>query len=165
MTDAVAHHVWATLQLLDALDRLDDEQLATNVPGTYGSILDTVRHLVGSDAGYLNVLTDGRVPRLDDEALDVAGLRQVMQRKGGAWTELLAADVEPGRMTVRHRPDGSSTRAPASIRLAQAIHHGTDHRSQVCTALTSLGIEPPAIDVWDWARANGRIEDVPAASS
>ena len=37
------------------------------------------------------------------------------------------------------------------IRLAQAIHHGTDHRSQVCTALTTLGIEPPAIDVWDYA--------------
>ena len=24
--------------------------------------------------------------------------------------------------------------------LAQALHHGTDHRSQICTALTSLGI-------------------------
>jgi uncharacterized damage-inducible protein DinB len=164
MTDAVAHHVWATLRLLDALAELDGEQLATTVPGTYGSMLDTVRHLVGSDTGYLNVLTDGRVPRLDDEALDVKGLREVMQRNGAAWTELLASDPDPGRMTIRRRPDGSSTRAPASIRLAQAIHHGTDHRSQVCTALTALGIEPPGIDVWDYARANGRVEDLPASS-
>lgn len=32
---------------------------------------------------------------------------------------------------------------------AQALHHGTDHRSQICTALTTLGVEPLLIDVWD----------------
>ena len=37
------------------------------------------------------------------------------------------------------------------IRLAQALHHGTDHRSQICTALTTLGVEPPEIDVWAFA--------------
>jgi uncharacterized damage-inducible protein DinB len=52
---------------------------------------------------------------------------------------------------IRRRDDGSESHATAGIRLAQAIHHGTDHRSQVCTALTTLGIEPPAIDVWDYA--------------
>jgi uncharacterized damage-inducible protein DinB len=45
------------------------------------------------------------------------------------------------------------------VRLAQALHHGTDHRSQICTALTSLGVEPPAIDVWDYGLANGRVTD------
>ena len=34
------------------------EQVATGVPGTYGSILDTARHLVGSDAWYLFAITD-----------------------------------------------------------------------------------------------------------
>jgi len=42
------------------------------------------------------------------------------------------------------------------MRLAQAIHHGTDHRSQTCTALTTLGIEPPEIDVWAFGREDGR---------
>ena len=36
------------------------------------------------------------------------------------------------------------------------IQHGTDHRSQVCTALTSLGVEPPEIDLWDYGEATGR---------
>jgi len=48
------------------------------------------------------------------------------------------------------------------IRLAQVIHHGTDHRSQVCTALTALGIEPPEIGVWEFGDAVGRAAEVPA---
>jgi uncharacterized damage-inducible protein DinB len=47
------------------------------------------------------------------------------------------------------------------IRLAQVVHHGTDHRSQICTALTTLGIEPPLIDVWDYGEAVGRTNEVP----
>jgi uncharacterized damage-inducible protein DinB len=37
LVDAFDHHVWATLQLIDACSELSPEQLATTVPGTYGS--------------------------------------------------------------------------------------------------------------------------------
>ena len=60
----------------------------------------------------------------------------------------------------RHRDDGSEAHAPAGIRLAQVLHHGTDHRSHVCTGLTLLSVEPPAIDVWDYALEVGRFREV-----
>lgn len=41
------------------------------------------------------------------------------------------------------------------------LHHGTDHRSQICTALTTLGIEPPEMDVWAFGAARGRVSEVP----
>jgi len=44
--EAFAHHVWATLRLIDGCE-LSPEQLEAAVPGTYGSILETMRHLVG----------------------------------------------------------------------------------------------------------------------
>lgn len=47
LTDAFAPHVWATLRLIDTCLALSPEQLETGVPGTSGSILDTMRHLVG----------------------------------------------------------------------------------------------------------------------
>ena len=50
------------------------------------------------------------------------------------------------------------------LRLAQVVHHGTDHRSQVCTALTSFGITPPEIDLWAYGEATGRTRDVDLAS-
>ena len=50
LEDAFAHHVWATEQLIDACLALSSEQLASEVTGTYGSILSTMRHLVGADS-------------------------------------------------------------------------------------------------------------------
>jgi uncharacterized damage-inducible protein DinB len=46
--------------------------------------------------------------------------------------------------------DGYERRAPVAFRLAGTLEHGADHRSQICTALTSLGIEPPAVDVMSY---------------
>jgi len=50
LDDAFAHHVWATLRLIDTCLLLTREQLDADVPGTYGSILETMRHFVGGDS-------------------------------------------------------------------------------------------------------------------
>jgi uncharacterized damage-inducible protein DinB len=161
MKDAFDHHVWATLRVMDACSVLSTEQLQTTVPGTYGSILDTIRHTVGADASYLFVMTHGRTPRIDEEQMDLPELRAAMERHGTAWSSLLEGDLDADAFLVRHREDGSETHAALGIRLAQALHHGTDHRSQICTALTSLGLEPPFIDVWDFGEQAGRVMETP----
>lgn len=160
LDDAFDHHVWATLKVMDVCDALSSEQLATAVPGTYGSILDTMRHLVGADASYLFVVTRERVPTIDEEQMDLAELRAVMEGNGKAWSQLLSDGVDPSEVLVRTWDDGSQTQAPYGIRLAQALHHGTDHRSQICTALTTLGIEPPLIDVWDFGEQAGSVGEI-----
>ena len=160
LDDAFAHHVWATLRVMDACDALSPEQIGTTASGTYGSILDTMRHLVGADASYLFVVTRERVPNIDEEEMDLAELRAVMERNGKAWSQLLSDGVDPSEVLVRTWDDGSQTEAPYGIRLAQALHHGTDHRSQICTALTTLGIEPPLIDVWDYGEQTGSVGEI-----
>jgi uncharacterized damage-inducible protein DinB len=164
LRDAYAHHVWASLRLIDSCLILSPEQLETAPDGTYGSILDTVRHFVGSDRYYLFVLTGERVPSIDEDHMTLPELRDAMEADGGYWSQLLDGDLDPTVVTVRKRDDGSETHAPVGIRLAQALHHGTDHRSQVCTALTVLGVEPPAIDVWDFADFEGRLVEIPPTS-
>jgi uncharacterized damage-inducible protein DinB len=161
--DAFDHHVWATIRVIDACLALPVEQLATAVPGTYGSILDTLRHLVGADASYVWVLSDGRRQEIEEAEMDLGQLRAAMEESGPAWTAVVDRDSDPEETVVRHRDDGTDSHAPRSIRLAQVLHHGTDHRSQVCTALTVLGVEPPAIDVWDFAAKDGRIWESPSA--
>jgi len=157
LADAFAHHVWATVRLTDACLALTPGQLETTVPGTYGSIIDTMRHLVGADASYLSVISGGRSAAVDEESMDLAQLRAVMAGHGEGWASALAGDLDPDLVLVRHRKDGSESHAPLGIRLAQVLHHGTDHRSQVCTALTLFGVEPPAIDVWDFGQQDGRV--------
>ena len=160
---ALAHHVWATLKLIDACLELSSEQLQTAVPGTYGTILNTFQHLVAADASYLSVMM-GHGGVDIGEGLDLPALRAQMERDAAAWPEWLAQDLDPGAILVRHRDDGSESRAPLGIRLAQVLHHGTDHRSQICTALTTLGIQPPEIDVWDYASHVGLLSETEPAA-
>jgi uncharacterized damage-inducible protein DinB len=164
LADAFAHHAWATLRLIDTCLELSPAQLDTAVPGTYGSILDTMRHLVGADCSYLATVTGGRVARIDETRMDLRALRAVMERNGASWSAFVAQDLDPDAVLVRRRDDGSEARAPLGIRLAQALHHGTDHRSQVCTALTTLGIEPPWIDAWAFAEHDGRLVETPPSA-
>ncbi len=164
LEDAFGHHVWATLRLLDTCLGLSPEQLETAVPGTYGSILATMRHIVGADASYLFRLSGERFPRIDEDQMGLPELRAAMERNGPAWSQVLGEDPNPDTVLVGHGDDGSETHAPVGVRIAQVLHHGTDHRSQICTVLTTLGVEPPAIDVWDFGMANGRVTEVPPPS-
>jgi uncharacterized damage-inducible protein DinB len=162
MEEAFRHHVWATLRLIDACLELSPEQLETSVPGTYGSILDTMRHLVGADSWYLYDLTGDPERRIDDGRMDLRELRAAMDADGDAWSRLLADGPDAARVVTEvDETDGFERDATIGVRLAQALHHGTDHRSQICTALTSIGLEPPAIDVWSYGVAVGAIVDRP----
>jgi uncharacterized damage-inducible protein DinB len=155
--DAFGHHVWATIRVLDACAGLDEAQLTTTVPGTYGSIIDTLRHIVDGDVFYLNVLRGGEPEPFDTDRSDIPNLRAVMKEHDRAWQDLIAAELDPATVIVEYEDSGYETHAPLGIRLAQALYHGTDHRSQVCTALTTLGVEPPGIEVWDFAARDGRM--------
>lgn len=158
--DAFAHHIWATEHLIDACAALTPEQLETPAPGTYGSIINTLRHLVGSDDWYLSFFRSEPTEPFDEEApSSLADLRSAFSRNGATWMELLPRSVDPDADVVEHG-EGWEFHAPVGIRLAQVVHHGTDHRSQVCTALTSLGLTPPAIDLWDFGEATDRTRPV-----
>jgi uncharacterized damage-inducible protein DinB len=161
LADAFAHHTWATDKILEVCAALDAEALDTNVPGTYGSIIDTLRHTVGADASYLALLSGDEALRIEEESLDLSALRTVNRNLGPVWQRVVAEDIDPDRVVVRTRDDGSTSSAPLGVRLAQVVHHGTDHRSQVCTALSTLGVEPPEIDVWAWAWGKGTLSETP----
>ena len=92
-------------------------------------------------------------------------MRAVIEIHGRAWQGLVARDMDAATDVVEYEGPAWETHAPLGIRLAQALHHGTDHRSQVCTALTTIGIEPPSIDVWDFGALDGRVVTRPTAAS
>jgi len=161
LQDGFRHHIWATSLLIDACSPLTQEQLSTTTPGLYGGVLETMRHIVGADAWYLFVLSEGRVPTVDEDSLDLTELRAVNERHGQAWERMLETHADADADVVAHHGDGTEGHARAGIRLAQALHHGSDHRSQICTALTTLGIEPPDIDVWAYGEEVGRVSDDP----
>ena len=164
LDDAFAHHVWATLRLIDACLALCPAQLDAAVPATDRSILATMRHVIGSDSFDLFVVGErGSFIRAD--RMELAELRAAMEDIGTGWSRLLGEGIDTDAVIREVDPDDGYQRlAPMGIRLAAALHHGTDHRSQICTALTTLGVEPPAVDVFSFGLQDGRVFEVPAAS-
>ena len=165
LDDAFAHHVWATMRLVDTCLALSPQQLETTVPGTYGSTLDTLRHLIGSDAWDLFVATGDRASLIDEGDMPLSELRPAMESHGPAWSRLLAQDLDPDTVLNEvDEDDGYERNIAMSIQLAGALQHGTDHRSQVCTVLTALGVEPPHIDVLEFGIHQGGVVEIKPAS-
>jgi uncharacterized damage-inducible protein DinB len=160
LSDAFRHHIWATERVFEACAGLTPEELDAPVPGTYGSIIDTLRHIVQADSFYLAIFTDGRVELIDKEAkLSLEELRSRFGGYGAEYDALLDGRPDP-EADVVERGDGGEFHSTMGLRLAQVVHHGSDHRSQVCTALTGLGITPPDIDLWAYGEATGRTHEV-----
>ncbi len=153
--DAFGHHLWATERLLNECSALTDGQLATSAPGTYGTIIATLRHLVGSDGWYLSFFPVEHTSVKEDAEPSLDELRTAWTTNASAWRALLEGDLDADEDIVE-RDNGWTVRSPVGVRLAQVVHHGTDHRSHICTILTTLGVTPPDIDVWAYARATGR---------
>jgi uncharacterized damage-inducible protein DinB len=41
--------------------------------------------------------------------------------------------------------------------MLQVINHATEHREQIKSMLTALGITPPSIDGWDYGEVSGAL--------
>ena len=150
---AFAHNTWATIQIIDACTNLSAEELQTTVPGTRGPIIDTLRHIVAGEAVDLEIVTG--VPANEQLAHMPPGeLRAPAAELGEAWTRFLSQPIDPDEPVHElDDTDGYERKAPLAFRLAGTLNHGCDHRSQICTALTTLGVQPPKIDVMDYGIA------------
>jgi uncharacterized damage-inducible protein DinB len=161
VTELFLHNLWANSQLLRACQDLTDEQLDTSAVGTYGTIRDTLLHIVGGEEDYLGVLRGERpvVPLYSDRPSTVADLRERATAIGEA---LVAAATHAGREeTYPRRYDGRIYQIPAPRFLVQLLTHSTEHRTHVTTILTQLGIEPPDLSGWTYMHAMG-LESEPA---
>lgn len=150
LRDAFDYHAWATTTLIDALERLGADALDGRVEGTYGSIAETLTHLVGADDRYLLRMEQPSLPPYEDLGVQPLGvLREQVAANRGRWEHTLTR-LEAGDLHARIEPrDDYPGADPAeTLLLLQALHHGNDHRTQVCSTLGALGLEVPDLDVW-----------------
>jgi uncharacterized damage-inducible protein DinB len=156
--DPIRHNAWATTQILEFCRGLDAPTLAATVPGTYGPILGTMRHIIDCEMVDLYRLL-GQEAALPWEpgppvALDV--LRERAARLAATWETFLASEVDGERPLPADEGDGT---IPAGIFLAVILYHGNEHRGQVCTILSALGHAPPDLTPWAYAFTTGRLRE------
>ena len=153
------HHVWATIALIDALEELPVERLDAEIPGTYGSMVATLNHLVDADSRYLVRLHAPTPPPAEAHApRPPAALRSHIQRNAAQWGDTLD-QLEAGTLDATidaYKDEYPRTAHAEGLLLLQAIHHGNDHRTQICSTLGALGLEVPELDGWEfWLTRRG----------
>jgi uncharacterized damage-inducible protein DinB len=160
LTTLFRHHRWANERLIELCAGLSDEQLDATLLGTFGSIRDTLQHIVSAERSYFSRISTGRPYRRPADAppLTLAEMLEWARASGAGLVEW-APRVQAGDV-VEIDWDGVLRDVPKTILLTQAINHATEHRAQVMAILTQLGIEPPELDSWAYFDAT----DSPASN-
>jgi uncharacterized damage-inducible protein DinB len=158
--EAFRYHKWANLHLLDVCAKLTDEQLELTAPGTYGTIASTFQHLLAAEQRYLRRF-DHVEPaiREDDPFPGVARLKEIAAAAGDRLIKV-APNVGP-EVTVEADSDEGRVTLHVGVVLIQALHHGNDHRTHLCTILGAHDITYGDMDVWAYGDATGLIVPVP----
>lgn len=160
LRDLAQHNAWANAQLLTYCQTLDEETLNATVPGTFGTIIETARHIISSESSYIYRLT-GFEPGLrwrEDRAVGLDVLAERAAALSSALEHFLATDWDEERPGEARGGEGEVFAVPAAIYLTQAIHHANEHRAHICTILGALGRATPEGSGWDYAIATGRMK-------
>ena len=151
LTEAFQHHTWATEKLIRHLRGLPEAALTATAAGVYGEVLPTLSHLLGADGRYLQDL-EGTPPSPrvgPDPTRSLAELADQVRDQAVRWRILLAL-VRELDVTIPARGDRPEMPHATNLLIGQALHHGNDHRTQICTVLSVNGFETPDLDVWSY---------------
>ncbi len=152
LTDFFKYNLWANLKLLETCEKLTEEQLDSQVIGTFGTIRETLMHLFSAEEDYAFNFTRNRPePRLG-EIDPFPGFAELRRRAELSGNDLIKIATE-GDLNQTFLLDGGTYTSPAIIVLIQTIDHAIDHRSQISTMLSQLDIEPPVLDAWAYNNA------------
>jgi uncharacterized damage-inducible protein DinB len=149
------HNNWANLQIIQACSALNDEQLdAEPQSAMFGSIRQTLLHLVAAQRGYLALLT---LPLAERPTVPLAfgELEESMRTSGEGLLALASGQQKPLSTQLQTR-DGYW--AEPWVVMVQVINHATEHREQLKSLLSALGVTPPDIDGWDFGLATNALK-------
>ena len=143
LTTLYSHNLWANLRLLELCAALSSEQLDATISGAYGSIRDTLHHIVTGEQLYFSLISTGQRYDRPEEAppMTIAEMTKSARITG-------AGLIEWAPQVQAEQVDGEGI--PKTIILTQAINHATEHRAQIMAILTQLGMQPPELDGWTY---------------
>jgi uncharacterized damage-inducible protein DinB len=159
LTTLFEHNAWANLKLLDFCEHLSDAQLDATAIGCFGSIRDTLRHIVGAEVSYVERV-NGKLPAkplAPDQFPPFAVLKDAVRWAGDELLQLaLSARADT---SVRQRPPRPMLEYKLASLMVQAVSHSTEHRTQISAIITQLGMEPPDMSGWQYIEEIGELQE------
>jgi uncharacterized damage-inducible protein DinB len=158
LVEAFRYNKWANLHLLDVCARFTDEQLQLTAPGTYGTIAATFFHLLAAEQRYLRRLGGGEPQINEREGVfpGVPALREHATRSGDKLIDI-APNVSPNEAHESKTGREGPVMLHSGVVVIQALHHGNDHRTHICTILGRHGLDYGDMDVWAFGESTGAL--------
>ena len=155
-----AYNDWANTRVLEAASRLPEALYAAKSDHSFGSIHDTLFHMLNSEVVWRTILQHGAVawPDLNpDEAPTLEALgavwREEARRRTAYLDQLTDADVNA---VVQYNMAGEPSRARVRWHIFwHVLNHAMQHRSEVAHMLTQHGSSPGELDVMWFMPADG----------
>ena len=143
---------WANRKLFQVMEQMAPEQFTQPVAGSYGSIRNTMVHVMSAEWGWLDRCGGPkRGPQLSaDDYPTVAALAEAWTRVERHVRTFLDGlrDEDLGRLVEFTLPRGIGTRVMALGELMQhAANHAVHHRGQVTLLIRLLGYTPGNVDL------------------
>jgi uncharacterized damage-inducible protein DinB len=149
------HNNWANSQIIQICSSLSDEQLdAEPQSATKGSIRRTLTHLVSSQQSYLSLLTVP-IEKRHHVSLAFAELQE-SARKSSEGLLALVRD-EPDKLPKSRLQTTDGYYVEPWVVFVQIINHATEHREQIKSMLSALGVTPPDIDGWAYGEVTNTL--------
>jgi uncharacterized damage-inducible protein DinB len=154
IAEFIRYNNWANQQVLHACRNLSEEQLATVIPGGYGTIRATLEHIIQGEVFYAGLLA-GSCPQPPFQWGDRPGLTEMTSYAAQVGTALedIAQQVLPTDQVVEE-DEGKLYRYQALAVFIQLINHGVEHRTNITTILNQGLQTPPDVDGWAYFEAH-----------
>lgn len=151
LIELIRYNNWANAQILAACQNLTEEQFDTAVPGVYGTIRDTLLHMLWAEADYVGRLTGDRPYPTTFRRGQDPSLADLSAFAAPVASALLDAfqRIPPDHM-VHEEEDGNTIDYTAQALFIQVINHGIEHRTNITTILSALDLPAPEIDGWGY---------------
>lgn len=153
------HNNWANGKMVEACMALSDGQLdAQPQSATKGTIRGTLVHLVSSQQSYLQTLTRPIEERRDRVTVPFNELQESIIKSGAGLLALAKGEQKPLKDQLETR-DG---RFVASwVLMVQIINHATEHREQINSMISALGLTSLDLDGWSYGQATNALTSIP----
>jgi uncharacterized damage-inducible protein DinB len=144
------YHYWATRQLFGVVAQLTPEQFTRSVAGSYGSIRNTLVHVLSAEWGWLDRCGGPqRGERLNPQDFpEVEALTRVWARVEECVRAFLCdlGDADLSRDIAFAFGGGPKHSMPVGDLLQHAALHAMHHRGQAALLLRMLGYVPGNFD-------------------
>ena len=145
------YNYWANTKILDAAEHVTDEQLFAPTHDSHGGLHGTLVHTMGAEWAW-RMRWQGTSPKAMLRNEDFPSLAAIRTRWREEEQQMRAFLTSLSEENVQRVVQYTSTRgqtysAPLWQLIMHLVNHGTQHRSEAATILSSLGYSPGDIDL------------------